>query len=158
MADVGVSYGLVEHLSGIGENSISKYLSSVRSRQFTVSSLLRITSVLGLRLALVIDEELTRQMSAEWGSRDGRRVHTKRQVKLGTTTLRRMMKPIAAELGRRGGKSRMARLSAEQRRELGRRGAAMRWRKAATMRVRPIGDPAGSLRMWLDDEPPGAPE
>jgi hypothetical protein len=37
------------------------------------------------------------------------------------------LKPIASELGKRGGRARMAKLSLEQRREIGRRGAQIRW-------------------------------
>jgi hypothetical protein len=157
MTTIGVSYGTVEHLSGIGENSISKYLSSVRSRELTIASLLRITEVLGLRLALVVDEELVRKMQPEWGSRDAKRIHARRPA-LGKSTLKRVLKPVAAELGRRGHVARMRATSGEQRRNIARVAATARWQRAASMKIEPLADPAGPLRVWQVEPPPGAPE
>jgi hypothetical protein len=157
MADVGVSYALVEHLCGIGENSISKYLSSVQSRRLTIASLLRITSVLGLRMSLTVDEELTRRCQPAWEKRDEKRIHARRPA-LGQATLKRVLKPVAAELGRRGHLARMRATSAEERRNIARIAAAARWKRVATVTVRPLVDPAGPLRVWQVEPPTGAPE
>jgi hypothetical protein len=158
MASIGVSYGTVEHLANWGENSLAKYVSAARSRKFTIDSLLRVAKVLGLRLALVVDEQLVAQMQPLYEKRDGSKMHSRRLPSLGKTQIRRMMKPIAAELGRKGGHARMAGLTPEQRRELGRRGSQARWQRTASMTVTPIGDPAGSLRVWQVETPIGAPE
>ena len=124
---IGLSYGMIEDLAGMAEGAITKYLSAVRTKQLTMSSMLRIAEVLGLRAQFIVDPKLVAQMAPAWGKRDGRRVHTNRQVPLGQATLRRVLKPVAAELGRRGGIARMAALSAEQRRLLGLRAVEARW-------------------------------
>jgi hypothetical protein len=158
MSELGVSYATVEYLAAWGENSLAKYLGDVRSRKFTLDSLLRVTAVLGLRMNLVVDDELTRQVSAEWGNRDEKRVHARRQPRLGRTTLRRVLPAAAAEMGRRGAAARLKATTAEQRRNIGRLGAMVRWQKMASMRVKPLTDPTSPLKMWLDDPPDGAPE
>jgi hypothetical protein len=109
-------------------------------------------------MSLVVDDELTRRMAPEWGKRDASKAHTKRLVSLSAGTLRRAMRAVAAEMGRRGGAKTTARLTPEQRRELGLRGSQARWQRAATLRVTPLADPASPLQMWLDDLPDGAPE
>jgi hypothetical protein len=155
MASIGVSYALAEHLSGIAENSLSKYLSSVRSRELTIASLLRIASALGLRLALVVDEELTRQCQPAWEKRDEKRIHARRPA-LGQGTLKRVLKPAAAELGRRGHLARMRATSAEERRNIARIAAAARWKRVATVTVSPIGE--GPLRVWATGDELTPPE
>jgi hypothetical protein len=124
---IGVAYSLIDQLVGWGEGSCSKYFAPVRSKEFTVSSLARLAEVLGLRLALVVDEELTRRMRPSWEKRDARKIHGWRSPSLGPLTLRRVLPSVAAEMGRRGGQAWAAKTSPEQRRLMGRRGAAARW-------------------------------
>jgi hypothetical protein len=133
-AYVGLSYGLIDELTALGEGSTGKYLSPARVRHLSISSLLKITAVLGLRPLLFVDEALTRKMQRQWTLRDAGKVHSRRQPSLGPAQMRRVLKPVAAELGRRGGVARMSKLSLEQRREIGRRGAAVRWRNRALVR------------------------
>src|SRR5262249_35458256 len=96
-----------------------------------VASLMRIAEPLGLRGLLYVDPELVRRMKPLWTKRDGKRVHTKRQLTLGKATIRRVLRTIASEMGKRGGLARMRKLTPEQRREIGRRGAAIRWARRA---------------------------
>jgi hypothetical protein len=56
------------------------------------------------------------------------KVHSRRLPTLGPAQL---LKPVAAELGRRGGVARMAKLSVEERQAIGRRGAAIRGARRA---------------------------
>jgi hypothetical protein len=98
MAAIGVSYGLAEHLANMGEASLSKYLGGIRSREFTITSLLRVTKVLGIRLAFIVDEELVRRMQPEWTKRDARKSHARRQPSLGAATLRRVLPAAASEM------------------------------------------------------------
>jgi hypothetical protein len=136
MAGIGASYSCIEQLANMGEGSLRKYLSDARVRQLTVNSLLRLATVLGLRVELYADEKLTRRVQAMWSKRDGSRVHARRLPSLGRATLKRILKPAAAELGRRGGRARMAAMTPEQRRLMGQLGAADRWgrRTSATSR------------------------
>jgi hypothetical protein len=137
MAYVGVSYGLVEELAGMSEGSLGKYLSPLQVKRMTITSLLRICEPLGLRAMLYVDPKLVARMKPLWGMRDERRVRAKRLPSIGPAQMRRVLKPVAAELGRRGGIARQAMLSAEQRREIGRLGAARRWHKPAVVPDQP---------------------
>jgi hypothetical protein len=114
MADIGASFGLVEQIANLGEGSLRKYVGATGARQFTLNSLLQVCTVLGLRVTFTVDEELTRRMKPQWEMRDLRMVHARRQPSLGPATLKRILKPAAAELGRRGGKARMAATTPEQ--------------------------------------------
>jgi hypothetical protein len=130
---IGVSFAVLDELAGLAEGGSAKYLSALQVRQLTTSSLLKLTRALGLRAALFVDPKLVAQMGPSWGMRDATRVHGKRLPRLGAAQLRRILKPAAAELGRRGGVARMAALTGEQRRLMGLRGAQIRWHR----------DPAG---------------
>jgi hypothetical protein len=125
--ELGLTYRVIDELAGFGEAYTGKLLGAVRAKAMTVASLLTLASVLGIRGVLVVDEELTRQMRPRWESRDGTKVHARRQPRLGTTTLKRILPAAASEMGRRGGKARMAALTPEERRLMGRRGALKRW-------------------------------
>jgi hypothetical protein len=92
MEYIGASFGLVEHLADppMPEGSLAKYLSALRVKGLTVASLLRIGHVLGLRAALVVDENLTRKMQGQWTKRDARKVHSRRLPTLGKAQIRRL--------------------------------------------------------------------
>jgi hypothetical protein len=124
---MGTSFGVVDELSELGEGACSKYLTALQAKAITVNSLLRLTSALGLRVELHVDEALTRKMQPLWTKRDGSKAHARRPPSLGKATWKRVMGPVAAEMGRRGAAARMARTTPEQRREQGRRGALKRW-------------------------------
>jgi hypothetical protein len=126
-AFVGASFGIIDEFSGLGEGSTTKYLSAARTKQLTMSSLLKISRVLGLKALLMTDEAQTRRMQRLWIRRSDKRAHSRRPPALGRAQLKRFLKPIASEMGRRGAASWLARTTPEQRRELGRRGAAVRW-------------------------------
>jgi hypothetical protein len=98
MAYIGASFGVVDELSGLGEGSTTKYLSSA----LTLHSTLRITQALGLKAMLVVDPKLTAEMSPSWGSRDASKVNARRPVQLGPTTLKRVRGAVLSELGREG--------------------------------------------------------
>jgi general stress protein YciG len=88
-----------------------------------------------------MDDALARHIPAtaiigETASRDGSvvekstaRVRRMRSAthRSGQVTMRRVLKAVASEMGKRGGKARMATMTPEQRRDIGRRGAAARW-------------------------------
>jgi transcriptional regulator with XRE-family HTH domain len=149
----GISFDALSDLAGLGEGNISKYLSPTRTRNLTAASMLRIATALGLEARLVVDPSFV----PNWIKRDAKRIHARRPA-LGAATLKRVLKPAAAELGRRGHLARMRATSGEQRRNIARVAAAARWQKAATVTVRPLADPASPLQMWLDEMPDGAPE
>jgi hypothetical protein len=129
MTYVGMSFGLLEVLAKppLPEGAAAKYLAPLQLRSLTISSLLRLAEPLGLKAILVVDEALTRKWQKQWTKRDTAKVHGKRQPSLGQTQIRRLLRPLAAELGRRGGIARQAKLTAEQRREIGLAGARARW-------------------------------
>jgi hypothetical protein len=155
--DVGLSYLVIDDLAGLSQGHTSALLGATRKRRLSVVSLIAVAKVLGVKSVMMVDPELVAEMSPRWERRDGSKVHSRRLPKLGATQIRRLLKPIASEMGKRGGRARMAGLSHEQRRTLGRHGAAMRWRRAASLRISPIAE--GPLRVWVDDElPPNAPE
>jgi hypothetical protein len=124
---IGLSHQLIEELAEMAEGSAGKYLSALKVKSLTIASLAKIGRVLGVSAILYVDPALVREMQSSWSKRDERRVHTKRQVSLGKAQLRRVLKPVASEMGRRGGVARMAKLTIEERRAIGRRGAAVRW-------------------------------
>jgi hypothetical protein len=110
--------------------------------------MLKLTTALGVKGLLVIDDELVRRMRGRWETRDAGKVHSRRLPSLGPTTMRRVFKAVASEMGRRGGKARMGALTLEQRREIGRRGAAIRWGHRTLER-------AGDI--WVDADPATRP-
>ena len=69
-AYVGLSYGMLEHLSGMSDGACSKYLGPRQAKRLTTASLTRLAAALGLKVALVVDDELTRKMKRHWGQRD----------------------------------------------------------------------------------------
>jgi hypothetical protein len=148
-AFVGASYGTIDALTGLGEGSTNKYLSDARVRVLTISSALRVCAAVGLRMQLVVDEALSREMQPEWGNRDGRRCHARRLPTLGKVQLRRFLAPVAREMGARGGRARQAAMTPAERREFGRRGAAVRW-KIKNL-IREPGD------VWVDAGPATPP-
>jgi hypothetical protein len=156
-AAVGLSYLLIDDLAGLSQGHTSALLGATRKRHFSINSLLSVARVLGIKSVMMVDEQLVREMLPRWEKRDGSKVHARRQPSLGEATMRRVLKPAAAELGRRGAAARMKATTAEQRSNIGRLGAMIRWQKAATMRVTPLGDPA-ALQVWIDTPPDGAPE
>jgi hypothetical protein len=91
-----------------------------------LKTLLRIGQVIGMRGLLFIDQDLVRRMKPLWTKRDGKRVHARRPA-LGDITLRRVMSPVAAAMGRRGAAARNAKLGPEVRRELAKAAARARW-------------------------------
>jgi hypothetical protein len=128
-ASVGLSYGLLDAITGLGEGSTGKYLAPARVRHLSISSLLKITEALGLRPLLVVDEALIRKMQRRWSKRDASKAHARRPPSLGQAQLRRMLRPIAVELGRRGHAAFLRATTPERRKDIGRLGAAVRWGK-----------------------------
>jgi hypothetical protein len=129
-AHVGLAYGALEELAGMPAGAAGKYLSPLQVRRLTIGALMRIAEPLGLCGLLYVDPELARRMRSHWNLRDGKRVHARRPP-IGKAQLARILRPVAAELGRRGHAAFMRKTTAEQRREIGRRGAAIRWARRA---------------------------
>jgi hypothetical protein len=127
VADVGLSYRILEELAGMPEGGVAKYLADVRVRRLSIESLLQITEAIGVRAIFVTDETLLRKMRPLYEKRDDTRVHARRRAPLGPITLRRVMSPVAAEMGKRGAASRNARLGPELRRKLAQAAARARW-------------------------------
>jgi hypothetical protein len=139
--ELGLTYRVIDELAGFGEAYTGKLLGAVRAKAMTISSMLALAGALGVKAVLVADAEMTARMRPRWESRDGAKVHSRRQPRLGTTTLKRILPAAASEMGRRGGKARMAALTPEERRLMGRRGAAVRWGHRTLVRA---GD------VWVD--------
>jgi hypothetical protein len=137
MSYIGLSFNVVEELAGMSEGAAAKYLSSLQVKKLTVASMMRLCEPLGIKALLVVDPKLVAKMQPKWEMRDSRKVHSRRLPKIGEAQRRRILKPVAAELGRRGGRARQAKLSIEERRAIGRRGAAVRWRKAEAAQDQP---------------------
>jgi hypothetical protein len=129
MEYIGASFGLVEQLADLSEGSLGKYLAPLQVKRLTVASLLRISQTLGIRTLFYVDPKLVARMKPLWTKRDARRVRAKRQVPIGQAQLRRLLPAVASEMGARGGRARMAKLTHEQRREIDRLGAQRRWHK-----------------------------
>jgi hypothetical protein len=131
MAYVGASFGVVDELSELGEGACAKYLSAGRARQFTLPSLLRVCSVLGLKALLVVDPELTQKWKPFWGNRDSAKVHARRPA-LGAQIMKRVRPAVLSELGRRGAAARNRKLAPEVRAQLARAAANARWQGRRT--------------------------
>jgi hypothetical protein len=127
MAYVGASFGVVDELSELGEGACAKYLSAGRARQFTLPSLLRVCSVLGLKALLVVDPKLTRKWQPFWGNRDGTKAHARGWAKLGAQTMKRVRPAVLSELGKKGAAARNAALDPAMRRKLAQAAARARW-------------------------------
>jgi hypothetical protein len=130
-AAVGLSYRSIDELANFGEGATGKYLADLRVKHFTVASLLRMTTVLGVKAVFVIDPEMAVAMAPEWGKRDARRAHARRLARVGKTTIVRLLPAVAGEYARRGGKARMASMTAEMRRRFASAGGRARWHKRA---------------------------
>jgi hypothetical protein len=126
---LGLSNVTLDALGQFPEGYAGKILAPTRMKTLTVGSLLKLTSALGVKGVLVIDDKQVRRMKPRWESesKDGSKVHSRRSPSLGKATLRRVLPAAAAEMGRRGGLAWAARTTPEQRRDMGRRGAAVRW-------------------------------
>jgi hypothetical protein len=129
IGEVGLSYAALEQIVGMCEGQVAKYLSDARVKQLSVGSLLLISEAVGVRGILVADERLMKKYRRLYTSRDGAKVHARRRAPLGAVTLRRVMSPVAAEMGRRGAIARNSKLTPEVRRELARAAARARWQR-----------------------------
>jgi hypothetical protein len=118
--------------AGLPDGYASKVLCSPPMKGLSVENLCRLLVVAGLRLNLVEDPVALARVTARLPKRDGRAVRVGHQ--------RRPSEPagigpsrtvVLSELGREGGKARMAQLTPEARRELAIRAAAARWGKVA---------------------------
>jgi hypothetical protein len=90
-----------------------------------ISTLFPMLSVAGLRLALVDDPA-----ALERASKLKKRVSAQvRYRAVGKATLKAARPVVLSELGAKGGRAAMAKLSPEQRREFGRRAVQARWAK-----------------------------
>jgi hypothetical protein len=127
-ATLGVPYRVLDELTGLGEGGTAKYLADLHLKHLSIRSMLRITSVLGIKAVLVIDEDLVQEMRPLWDFRDVKKAHAKRLAPLGRRTVERVLPEIAREMGRRGGKQR-ALLNEMLRQRLARRAARARWGK-----------------------------
>jgi hypothetical protein len=123
---VGVSQQALEECAGLCEGALPKYLSDLRVKHLSISSLLQIAEAIGVRAILVEDPKLLRRMKPLWSKRDARRIHARRRA-LGPITLKRILPAAAAEMGRRGAQARNAALGPETRRKLAQAAARARW-------------------------------
>jgi hypothetical protein len=60
-AYIGLSYGLIDELTGLGEGGVGKYLAPVRGKQLTMTSMLRIAEVLGVKALFYVDDIARRE-------------------------------------------------------------------------------------------------
>jgi transcriptional regulator with XRE-family HTH domain len=136
---LGLSYRVLEEIAGLCEGAAGKYLSDVRVKNLSVGSLIQIAEALGVRGVLISDERLLQKYRPMYERRDEGKAHRAASAakRLGPVTLRRVMSPVAAEMGRRGGEKRRA-LPPEVRRELARAAARARWK---SKRSRPQSQP-----------------
>jgi hypothetical protein len=125
---IGLSYNVLDQITGLGEGSVGKYLAPVRARSLTITSMLRIATALGVKPVLVVDPALVAEVSPMWERRNEQKVHRPSHYakRLGPVTIARVLPQIAAELGRRGG-IRRRELPAEKRRAFARAAALARW-------------------------------
>jgi hypothetical protein len=126
-AAIDLSYRVIEEIAGIGEGNLGKYLGSLRSKHLSAESLVRIASALGVKGVLYVDPALVAQMTPLYEKRDSTKARAQRRACFGQPSLRRLVSPVAAEMGKRGARSRNARLSPEARRKLARAAALARW-------------------------------
>jgi hypothetical protein len=129
-AALGVPYRVLDELTGLGEGGTAKYLADLHLKHLSIRSMLRITSALGVKAVLVIDEGLVREMRPLWDM--SRRARAKRLAPLGQRTVQRVLPEVAKEMGRRGGSARMQKLSPHLRRRLARLAARARWQNRET--------------------------
>jgi hypothetical protein len=100
-AYIGVSYGLLDELTGLGEGGRRKVPRTGSHEATHMASMLRIAEALGVRALFYVDPKLVAKVSPSWEKRDGTTVHARRPPSLGQAQLKRVLKPVAAEMGRR---------------------------------------------------------
>ena len=113
----------------MAEGALGKYLADIRVKQFTVASLLRVASVMGVRCVFVIDDNLLREMKPYWELRDEKKAHARRRASLGRATLERLLPVVFSEFAKRGAAARNEKLTAHRRKRLAQRAARARWSK-----------------------------
>ncbi len=126
---LNLSHRVLEEIAGFPEGAAGKYLSDLRVKHLSITSLLRITEAVGIRGLFVVDEKLLRQKQRFYESRDASKAHPHRRAPIGAATLRRMRPAVLSELGRAGAAARNAKLSPEARSTLAQMAARARWRK-----------------------------
>jgi hypothetical protein len=119
---------VLEEVAGMGEGRVGKYLADARVKHLSVASLLQIAEAVGVRTILVTDETLLRRVRPMWESRDAAKAHARRRAPLGPVTLKRVLSPVAAEMGRRGAAACNSKIAPETRRALAQAAAQARWR------------------------------
>jgi hypothetical protein len=127
-ADIGLSFAVIDELSGLAESATAKYLSDLRVKNLGLRTFFAITETLAIRAIFVEDPKLLARMKQHWQRRDEGKAHCcgHHAKRLGPITLRRVVPAAAAEMGRRGGAKRRE-LPAEVRRALAVAAAKARW-------------------------------
>src|SRR5262249_28771857 len=98
-ATIGLSYQVIDELSGLAEGHTGKLLADLRVKNFGLPTFLSITETLGIRAVFYVDPNLVRRMRPMWEKRDQRKAHPKRLAPVGRVTLKRIIPIAAAELG-----------------------------------------------------------
>jgi hypothetical protein len=126
-ADIGLSYQMIDEISGLAEGHCGKVLADLRARQMGLNTFLAITQSLGIRAVFFADEKLTAQMAPLYEKRNQNKAHARRRASLGPVTLKRVLPAVASEMGKRGAVARMNRTTPEMRTQLARAAARARW-------------------------------
>jgi hypothetical protein len=128
-ANIGLSYQMIDEISGLAEGHCGKVLADLRARQMGLNTFLAITQSLGIRAVFFADEKLTAQMASLYEKRDQTKAHARRRASLGPVTLKRVLPAVAAEMGKRGAIARMNRTTPETRSQFARAAARARWQR-----------------------------
>jgi hypothetical protein len=114
VAEIGLNQRLIDELSGLTPGLTGKLLGAACPTKFGFSSLLPIMATLGLRFGVMVDPEQEALMKPHWEPGQAMQRRPKRLARLGETTIKRMFPIVASEMGKRGGKARMRKMTPEQ--------------------------------------------
>jgi len=132
-AELAISNETLDRLTQWAPGYAGKVLGDAQSRRLGPLTLWEMLAALGVGLQLVevmTAEELATRFGDKIVSRNGLQAReANRLAKLGRRAVNRALPEIVRELGKRGGKARMANMTKRQMRQHQRRAGKARWRK-----------------------------
>jgi hypothetical protein len=117
VAETGLNSRMIDELSGLTPGYTGKLLGAAQIEQFGMASLLAISATLGLCFDVKIDDIQSEIMRQFWEPGQHMQRRNQRLVRLGKTTINRVLPEVMRELGKR----RLEKLTPEQRSALGRK-------------------------------------
>lgn len=145
MAELGLTFETVDHLSGMQSGYTAKLLGPAQTKSLGPMSMGLLNQTLAVRLTMVEDVAAALFMAPRWERRERPAPpHANRLARIGKTTRNRVLPEVMREMGQRGGAVSSALMSPAKRRRRARIAAQIRWgkRKPQKRRTRPTSQAA----------------